>query len=104
EFGAHTRRHVILKWLSTTERRAEIEGSISAVEKLIDRPCRLFAYPNGQRGDYDQECIDFLTAAGIRAAVTAIAGTNDAGTPRLELRRIGVGGDVGLESFKALVG
>jgi peptidoglycan/xylan/chitin deacetylase (PgdA/CDA1 family) len=103
EFGAHTRSHAILKRLSATERKDEIEGSINAVEKLTGRPCRLFAYPNGRRRDYDQECVDQLAAAGITIAVTTIEGVNDAQTSPLELKRIGVGGDLSFENFKALV-
>ena len=103
EFGAHTKSHAILKRLSPHDRKDQIEGSITAVEKLTGRPCRLFAYPNGQRDDYDEGCVDLLAAVGVKAAVTAIAGLNDARTPPLELKRIGVGGDVGFEDFKAIL-
>ena len=101
EFGAHTMSHAILRQLSSIERRAQIEASIAAVEELAGRRCNLFAYPNGQQGDYDEECLRIVTAAGIDAAVTAIPGFNDARTPVLELRRFPVGGDLSIDDFQA---
>jgi peptidoglycan/xylan/chitin deacetylase (PgdA/CDA1 family) len=100
-FGAHTMSHAILRQLPSTERRTQIEASIAAVEKLSRRRCNLFAYPNGQASDYDEECIRIVAAAGIDAAVTAIPGFNNAQTPVLELRRFGVGGDLSTDDFQS---
>jgi peptidoglycan/xylan/chitin deacetylase (PgdA/CDA1 family) len=101
EFGAHTMSHAILRQLSSAERRTQIEASIAAVEKLSCHRCNLFAYPNGKPGDYDEECVSIVAAAGIDAAVTAIPGFNNAQTPVLELRRFGVGGDLSIDDFQA---
>ena len=89
EFGAHTRTHAILSRLSPDQQQHEIVGSIEAVEAATGRPCRLFAYPNGTPGDYDDETLRILTERGIELAVTATAGTNVEGTPPLEIHRSG---------------
>lgn len=91
EFGAHTHSHAILSLLSAEQAATEIETSIRAVQNLSGRTCRLFAYPNGQAGDYNAGVMAALSSVGIQAAVTAIDGQNDRLTPPLELRRRGVG-------------
>lgn len=103
EIGGHSRTHTILSQLVPHDRRDQIAGSVSAVATLTGRPCRLFAYPNGRAEDYTPDCLDILESCGVETAVTAIDGTNDASTPRLELRRRGVGGDMTLDQFTALV-
>jgi peptidoglycan/xylan/chitin deacetylase (PgdA/CDA1 family) len=103
EFGAHTRDHSILGRLVGTQRRDQIDGSIQRVAELTGRPCRLFAYPNGGREDYDQECVELLRRAGVELAVTAIPGLSDSRTPLLELRRDGVWGDIRADDFRSLV-
>jgi peptidoglycan/xylan/chitin deacetylase (PgdA/CDA1 family) len=100
EFGAHTHSHAILSSLSPKERYDEIERSVNAVQELTGRPCESFAYPFGRAGDYDQEIIKILKSLGIRAAVTAIEGANDNMTPLMELRRFGIGADLGTDKFK----
>lgn len=92
EFGAHTHSHAILSLLSAEQAATEIETSIQAVQKLSGQTCRLFAYPNGQAGDYNASVMAALSGFGIQAAATAIDGLNDGLTPPLELRRRGIGG------------
>ena len=104
EFVAHTRSHAILSRLSPEDRRREIEGSLADVERLVGRPAELFAYPNGEREDYDRETLADLARLAIRAAVTAQPGLNDESTPLLELRRASIGPEPGLERFRAQIG
>jgi peptidoglycan/xylan/chitin deacetylase (PgdA/CDA1 family) len=103
EIGGHSRAHTILSQLAPHDRRDQIAGSVAAVATLTGRPCRLFAYPNGRAVDYTPDCLDILADCGVETAVTAIDGTNDASTPPLELLRRGVGGDMTLDQFAALV-
>jgi peptidoglycan/xylan/chitin deacetylase (PgdA/CDA1 family) len=91
EFGAHTVSHAILRRLASPERRCEVRDSLAAVQRATGRPCELFAYPNGGAADYDPDAVRLLRECGVQAAVTTIHGSNDADTPVLELRRIGVG-------------
>lgn len=103
EFGAHTHTHAILSRLSPEERCAEIEASVAAVHELTGRHCDLFAYPNGRAQDYDVESIRTLQACGVRAAVTTIAGSNNAMTPVMELRRCGIGANQTMAEFQMRV-
>lgn len=103
EFGAHTRTHAILSRLPEAEQRAEIVGSVEAVAGLTGRPCTLFAYPNGQRCDYDAATIGVLEACGVTSCVTTLEGPNDATTPPLELRRYGVGAGTTQGQFEVTI-
>jgi peptidoglycan/xylan/chitin deacetylase (PgdA/CDA1 family) len=103
EIGAHTHSHAILSLLTSHQRRSEIQQSLLAVQDLTKRPCRVFAYPNGRKQDYDQESIKLLERFGVEAAVTTIEGVNDDLTSPMELKRHGVGGDVTMDDFELLV-
>lgn len=103
EFGAHTHFHAILSLLSPEERYDEIERSVAAIHDLTGRPCHLFAYPNGRAEDYNAEVIAALEARGVRASVTAIDGSNDKTTPRMELKRFGIGANMSMSRFKSKV-
>lgn len=96
-FGSHTASHAILAHLPQAERRHEICDSIARLHALLQRPCTLFAYPNGRAQDYDAGVLAMLRDNGIRTAVTAIEGGNPPGQSSLELRRCGIGNDPGLD-------
>jgi len=103
EFGAHTHTHAILAKLAQKDKEKEIQKSVSEVERLTKVPCKLFAYPNGDVGDFDNEAINILESCGIKAAVSLISGPNFSTTPLMQLRRYGIGGDTSIEKFKTLV-
>jgi peptidoglycan/xylan/chitin deacetylase (PgdA/CDA1 family) len=101
--GAHTESHAILSLLPAAEREREVVESVHAVTRLTHRPCRFFAYPNGRASDYDREVRRTLGELGVEAAVTSVAGANVPTTPRLELRRHGVGADTDMAEFQLKV-
>lgn len=103
EVGAHGVSHAILSLLPPAEREREIAESVAAVKRLTGQACRYFAYPNGQASDYDREARRLLGELGIEAALTAVGGANVPTTPRLEMRRQGVGADTGLAEFQLMV-
>jgi peptidoglycan/xylan/chitin deacetylase (PgdA/CDA1 family) len=103
DLGAHTGSHAILSKLSPAEQRDEIERSIREVSAVTERPCRLFAYPNGTFDDYDSSTVAILRQAGITVAVTAEKGLNDRDTPPLELLRYAIGGEPSMPSFEAVL-
>jgi len=103
EVGAHTESHAILSLLPPAEREREVVESVHAVTRLTHRTCRLFAYPNGRASDYDREVRRTLGELGVEAAVTSVAGANVPTTPRLELRRHGVGADTEMAEFQLMV-
>lgn len=99
EIGAHTMSHTILSRLSEEERNKAIRGSIKAVRELTDRPCRLFAYPNG--GPEDFGCFDesVLKDNNILASVTTIGGPYIEHSPPMRLKRYGIGSDMNFSLF-----
>lgn len=91
-FGAHTVDHLSLGKASSDVMRRQIDASLEDVSHATKSPCRLFAYPEGQEGDFNKEVIEHLRTRGLTHAPTAIAGVNTVeGTPPFELRRIMVG-------------
>jgi peptidoglycan/xylan/chitin deacetylase (PgdA/CDA1 family) len=99
EFGAHTATHTILSRIDETRARQEITTSIEETQRLTGKPCRLFAYPNGQAGDYNEAVIRFLASSGIAAAVTTRYGPCTGATPALELHRYGIGANLSMLPF-----
>lgn len=103
EFGAHTDSHAILSNLSSREKEEEIARSVRQVEGFTQKPCKLFAYPNGGEKDFDKESIDLLNSHGIRAALTMIPGPNVISTPLMQLRRYGLAGNIELAEFQVKI-
>lgn len=95
-FGAHTHSHAILARLTERERRDEIERSLAWIADFTGEACRVFAYPNGRREDYNASTVAMLRSLGVHAAFTAVPGRIDAGTPMLELPRFGIGANLGV--------
>lgn len=103
EVGAHGASHAILSLLPPEDREREIVESVQTVARLTGRACRFFSYPSGRAGDYDGGVRRTLGELGIEAAVTGVAGANVPTTPRLELRRHGVGADTSMAEFQLMV-
>jgi peptidoglycan/xylan/chitin deacetylase (PgdA/CDA1 family) len=99
EFGAHTATHTILTRVDETRARQEITSSIEDTQRLTGKPCRSFAYPNGQPRDYNAAMVEFLADSGIEVAVTTRDGPSTMSTPPLELCRYGVGAGLSLLPF-----
>ncbi len=71
EIGAHTISHPILTSLDDESARLEIVGGKQALEAIIGKPVRLFAYPNGKAGkDFDERHVRMAREAGFSAAFT----------------------------------
>lgn len=66
--GAHTRTHPQLSALSDDELRGEIRGSKQELERGLDGPVRMFAYPFGQREDFDARAEQAARQAGYACA------------------------------------
>ncbi len=86
-FGAHTKTHPILAHQSPDEQRDEIEGSKHAIEVIGVPVSRVFAYPNGQPGDWNTDTESALKTAGFTHALTTLEGTNTTDTEPYKLRR-----------------
>lgn len=75
EIGGHTITHPILTKLDDDAARHEIIENKRILEKIIGKPLRLFAYPNGKIGmDFDQRHVKMVEAAGYCAAFSTAFG------------------------------
>ena len=85
EIGSHTVTHPILPKVSDEQLETELRSSKARIEAALDRPAKLFCYPNGS---YDQRVVKAVANAGYECAVTTEPGLNDSGSNALALRRV----------------
>lgn len=74
EFGSHTLNHKLLHQTSPEETRFELEESKEQIEKLLDKPCKVFAYPGGH---FNEEARRLAEDTGYLAAFTTHYGDRD---------------------------
>ena len=92
-FGAHTVTHPILTRIPNAAVEYEIITSRESIEKQLQIPIRLFAYPNGSCDDFSGTVKEILKKAGFLCAVTTLWGNNFCYTDPFELQRVGWGWD-----------
>jgi peptidoglycan/xylan/chitin deacetylase (PgdA/CDA1 family) len=73
-FGPHTVTHPILARTGDSQARTEIVESWARLQREAASPVPIFAYPNGQAGDFGEREFGILRSAGIRSGVTGISG------------------------------
>lgn len=89
--GGHTMLHPILSSLPYEEACEEIEQGRQRLAEITGETPTLFAYPNGQRGDYTAEIVQFLRDTGWQAAVTTQAGAATPDSDLMQLPRLPLG-------------
>jgi peptidoglycan/xylan/chitin deacetylase (PgdA/CDA1 family) len=87
EVGSHTANHVILTRVPLCQAKEEISASGAVLEQELDRPVRLFAYPNGKAADYDSSIKRTLAERGYLGAVTTIDRLNTQGADLFAIGR-----------------
>lgn len=88
EIGAHTVTHPILACLSPDQARQEMADSRDRLVEITGDPIRLFAYPNGKRGDdFKDEHARTAADLGFLAAVTTEPGVSSSRADRYQLPR-----------------
>jgi peptidoglycan/xylan/chitin deacetylase (PgdA/CDA1 family)/glycosyltransferase involved in cell wall biosynthesis len=88
EIGGHTITHPILTTLDDDAARYEINENKRVLEEIIEKPVRLFAYPNGKVGiDFDQRHSRMVQEAGYFASFTTGFGTLNRQSDLFELPR-----------------
>jgi peptidoglycan/xylan/chitin deacetylase (PgdA/CDA1 family) len=88
QIGAHTHTHPILARLDPKSTHDEILRSKVELERLIDQPVTLFAYPNGRpQQDYSAENTDVVRRLGFAAAVSTATGAADGNSDFLQIPR-----------------
>lgn len=74
QFGPHSCTHRNLAALTDEEVTAEISRSIERINTECALPARVFCYPSGKHGEFDQRAIDALKRADIIGALSAEPG------------------------------
>ncbi len=93
EIGGHTVSHPILARLTPAEARAEMREDKLALEAIVGRPLRFFAYPNGRpRRDYERTHAEIARELGYSAAVSTAWGAVRRGADPFQLPRISTRG------------
>ena len=98
-FGSHTINHEILSRLPETQLPAEIIDSKEVIEKKLNHPISLFAYPNGQPEDYNETALR-LVQDNYAGAVSTIEGLSHIDDDLYQLKRLSIGNDTVLWQFK----
>lgn len=88
EIGGHTASHPILATLNREQAKNEILAGKERLEKIIGKPLRLFAYPNGKPGkDYLPEHVELTRELGFEGAVSTQWGVSCSSTDLYQLCR-----------------
>ena len=86
--GNHTSEHGVLTNYSLPEARRIIEKGESDLRRILGRPCRTFAYPNG---DYSEEIFETLERLGYAAAISCDFRRNSTASALAEASRYRIG-------------
>jgi len=99
-FGAHGHTHRILSRLPAADLQSEIVRSKAILEDRLGEPIDLFAYPNGQRPDFDGRTVHMLQSTGFLAACSTLWGTWNSAATLFALKRVNIDRDDDLRSFQ----
>lgn len=75
EFGSHSMNHKLFNKITPAEIDNEVVESKNAIENLVQKPCKIFAYP---AGFYNEAAIGALKKSGYTGAFTTVYGNDDA--------------------------
>jgi peptidoglycan/xylan/chitin deacetylase (PgdA/CDA1 family) len=99
EFGSHTHTHPILSRCTREQQEAELRQSRDLLRERLGKADH-FAYPNGTRADFTRETQQLLAQLDYRSAVSTEIGLNGHGADRYGLRRVNIGADATMPSFR----
>lgn len=91
EMGSHTVNHPILTRISLDDVQIELEKSKKVIEGETKLPVSSFAYPNGQRSDFNDAIMKCVRTAGYEIAFTLLPGPTRYGSVKrspFAIRRI----------------
>jgi peptidoglycan/xylan/chitin deacetylase (PgdA/CDA1 family) len=87
EIGAHTVSHPVLSRLDAEHQKLEVANSKRALESLLRKPVRAFAYPYGKRDHFNSESVAAVQAAGFECACANYGRPTETSTSRWALPR-----------------
>lgn len=92
-FGNHTMTHPILTQLSLDEVKLEIEGAQKTIKNKIGTSAPIFAYPNGENIDFNENIKKILADYGYKMSCATIFGSNDQYADPYALKRVYTSGN-----------
>jgi peptidoglycan/xylan/chitin deacetylase (PgdA/CDA1 family) len=87
DVGSHTVNHVVLTRVTAAVVKDELGQSKQILEKELQRPISLFAYPNGKEPDFNLSTKELVRQIGYKAAATTVEGLNDRNSDPWKIRR-----------------
>jgi peptidoglycan/xylan/chitin deacetylase (PgdA/CDA1 family) len=90
-FGAHSASHAIHTKLSRAELEIEIADSVRTMRDICGEESSLYAYPNGRRSDFSDDCKFILRKQNVTAAFSTIPGWHRDVRDFFAMRRFCVG-------------
>jgi peptidoglycan/xylan/chitin deacetylase (PgdA/CDA1 family) len=99
QIGSHTMTHTILAGLDDGVARQEVADAKSLIQDRLGTSCDLFAYPNGQRGDFTSGTQRLVSELGKVCAFAGIEGRVNRNFDPFAMRRISVHDRMGLREF-----
>jgi hypothetical protein len=73
-FGGHTKTHPILSRMSPPDARADMADGLNRIREELGRAVTSFAYPNGERDDFDSAHKQALADLGVVLAFSLVSG------------------------------
>ena len=104
EIGGHGYSHRRIVGLDRSSLELETLGCRRELERILERPVRAFAYPYGQRGDFDSAAERAVADAGFLFACSTCFGRSSRNRHRYRLRRVGIEPGDDLEIVAAKLG
>ena len=88
--GSHTHKHLILARYDNTVIQNELTLSKEIIERNIGINTRLFCYPNGAFGDFNEHTRQIVRESGYSCALTTVKGLKNEFSDLFELKRLSI--------------
>jgi len=88
--GSHTHKHLLLANYDNEVIKNELSLSKKIIERETGVKTRLFCYPNGAIGDFNEKTQLAIKESGYSCALTTVRGMNNARSDLYELKRFGI--------------
>tara|TARA_R110002073_G_scaffold336589_1_gene536562 strand:+ start:79177 stop:80154 length:978 start_codon:yes stop_codon:yes gene_type:complete len=87
-YGGHTHTHPVMATQSKADQGVDVSTCVEHLRSELSLEPSMFAYPNGQPGDYNQDSLDILAEAGYRWAFTTEEGVYRLQDDPMTIRRL----------------
>lgn len=87
-YGGHTHTHPVMATQSRADQAEDVNVCVGHLRAELSLEPLMFAYPNGQPGDYNQDSLDVLQGAGYQWAFTTEEGVYRLQDDPMKIRRL----------------